>query len=610
MSPTSPVRSARARLAYARLSCTRLLAAALAASLAAGLPAGLSGPARAQAVPPAPELPPIQSDEARLLPVLASRGMVSSQDALATRVGVEILRKGGNAVDAAVAVGFALAVTLPRAGNLGGGGFMMVHRAAAGERAADTIAIDYRETAPAAATADMFLNPQGEPDRAASTRTGKAVGVPGTVRGLAEAHRRYGSGKLSLAELIAPAEKLARDGIPVESGLADSLPRASGLLGQWPSSRAVFFEGDHVLPRGATLIQRDLADTLRTIAERGPDAFYEGPIAERIAAAVQGAGGIMTTADLTAYRPEIRTPVRGTYRGYEIVSMPPPSSGGVHLIEILNILEGYDLAGMGAGSAQALHTLAEAMKPAYADRATWLGDPARTRVPVAGLTAKPYAAALREKIDPERAKTAAEVSAGNPLPYESDQTTHFSVVDAEGNAVSNTYTLNFSYGIGLVAEGTGVLLNNEMDDFSAKTGARNAYGLVGGEANAVAPGARPLSSMTPTFVFRDGKLLLVTGSPGGSRIITTTLQVIVNVLDFRMNLAQAVAAPRIHHQWQPDVLMAEEGISPDTLALLRAKGHNVKVGATSGSANSVMAEDGLLAGASDPRQRGTLAEGP
>ena len=593
MNPTSPARVA--------------LALVLAASLAGTVQAQtqVQAPVQAPAVPPAPEPPPIQSDEARLLPVLASRGMVSSQDALATRVGVEILRKGGNAVDAAVAVGFALAVTLPRAGNVGGGGFMMVHRASPRE----TIAIDYRETAPAAATADMFLNPQGEPDRAASTRSGKAVGVPGTVRGLAEAHRRYGSGKLTLAELIAPAEKLARDGIPVESGLADSLPRASGLLGQWPSSRAVFFEGDHVLPRGATLRQTDLADTLKSIAERGPDAFYEGPIAEKIAAAVQGAGGIMTPADLAAYRPEIRMPVRGTYRGYEIVSMPPPSSGGVHLIEILNILEGYDLAGMGAGSAGALHTLAEAMKPAYADRATWLGDPSRTKVPVAGLTDKAYAAGMREKIDPERAKTAAEVSAGNPLPYESDQTTHFSVVDAEGNAVSNTYTLNFSYGIGLVAEGTGVLLNNEMDDFSAKTGARNAYGLVGGEANAVAPGARPLSSMTPTFVFRDGRLFLVTGSPGGSRIITTTLQVIVNVLDFRMNLAQAVAAPRIHHQWQPDVLMAEEGVSPDTLALLRAKGHNVKVGATSGSANSVMAEDGLLAGASDPRQRGTLAEG-
>ncbi|CAO4148170.1 gamma-glutamyltransferase [Methylorubrum aminovorans] len=601
MNPTSPARVALALVLAASLAGT----VQAQTQVQAQAQAPVQAPVQAPAVPPAPEPPPIQSDEARLLPVLASRGMVSSQDALATRVGVEILRKGGNAVDAAVAVGFALAVTLPRAGNVGGGGFMMVHRATPRE----TIAIDYRETAPAAATADMFLNPQGEPDRAASTRSGKAVGVPGTVRGLAEAHRRYGSGKLTLAELIAPAEKLARDGIPVESGLADSLPRASGLLGQWPSSRAVFFDGDHVLPRGATLRQADLADTLKTIAERGPDAFYEGPIAEKIAAAVQGAGGIMTPADLAAYRPEIRMPVRGTYRGYEIVSMPPPSSGGVHLIEILNILEGYDLAGMGAGSAGALHTLAEAMKPAYADRATWLGDPSRTKVPVAGLTDKAYAAGLREKIDPERAKTAAEVSAGNPLPYESDQTTHFSVVDAEGNAVSNTYTLNFSYGIGLVAEGTGVLLNNEMDDFSAKTGARNAYGLVGGEANAVAPGARPLSSMTPTFVFRDGRLFLVTGSPGGSRIITTTLQVIVNVLDFRMNLAQAVAAPRIHHQWQPDVLMAEEGISPDTLALLRAKGHNVKVGATSGSANSVMAEDGLLAGASDPRQRGTLAEG-
>ena len=571
----------------------------------------LAGPAGAQpdvtpgSLPTAPEPPPIQSDAARLLPVLATRGMVSSQEALATRVGVAVLEKGGNAIDAAVAVGFALAVTLPRAGNLGGGGFMMVHRAANRE----TVAIDYRETAPGAATADMFLDARGEPDKAASTRGGKAVGVPGTVRGLAEAHRRYGSGKLTLADLIAPAEKLAREGIPVESGLADSLPRASGLLGAWPSSKKIFFEGDHVLPRGATLRQTDLADTLKAIAERGPDAFYEGPIAQKIADAVQGAGGLMTVADLAAYRPEIRKPVRGSYRGYEIVSMPPPSSGGVHLIEILNVLEGYDLAKLGAGSAGALHLMAEAMKPAYADRATWLGDPARTRVPVAGLTSKPYAARLREKIDPERARPAGEVKAGDPLPYESDQTTHFSVVDAEGNAVSNTYTLNFSYGIGLVAEGTGVLLNNEMDDFSAKTGARNAYGLVGGEANAVAPGARPLSSMTPTFVFRDGKLYLVTGSPGGSRIITTVLQVIVNVLDFRLNLAEAVAAPRIHHQWQPDMLMVEEGVSPDTLALLRAKGHPVKVGASSGSANSVMAEDGLLAGASDPRQRGTLAEG-
>ncbi|POR43778.1 gamma-glutamyltransferase [Methylobacterium sp. V23] len=591
-----------------RLTPSRI-ALVLAGSVLAGTVLVATGPGFAQGgggpVPALPEPPPIQSDDARLLPVLGAHGMVASQEARATRVGVAILRAGGNAVDAAVAVGFALAVTLPRAGNLGGGGFMMIHRAEGDE----TIALDYREIAPAAARSDMFLDPRGEPDRAASTRTGKAVGVPGTVRGLAEAHRLYGSGRFSLADLIAPAETLAREGIPVEAGLADSLPRAAGLLGRWPSSRKIFFAGDRPLERGERLVQTDLADTLAAIAKSGPDAFHTGPIAERIAAAVRGAGGVMTAEDLAAYRPVLREPVRGSYRGYAIASMPPPSSGGIHLIEILNVLEGFDLARMGAGSADALHILAEAMKPAYADRATWLGDPARTQVPVEGLIAKPYAVTVRAGIDPARARPAAAVKAGDPLPFESDQTTHFSVVDAAGNAVSNTTTLNFSYGLGLVAEGTGVLLNNEMDDFSAKPGALNAYGLVGSVANAVSPGARPLSSMTPAFVFRDGRLVLVTGSPGGSRIISTVLQVIVNVLDFRMNLAEAVAAPRIHHQWQPDVLMAEEGLSPDTLALLRARGHTVRVGATSGSANSVQVGDGLLAGAADPRHRGTLAEG-
>lgn len=572
--------------------------AAFALLLALGWPALAQGPRPL-------EEPPIPSDEARMLPVHAAHGMVASQEARATRVGVEILRQGGNAVDAAVAVGFALAVTLPQAGNLGGGGFMMVHMAARHE----TVAIDYRETAPKAATVDMFLGPDGQPDKAASTRTGKAIGVPGTVRGLAEAHRLYGSGKLTLAELIAPAERLAREGIPVEGGLADSLPRAAALLGRWPSSRAVFFRGDGPLPRGDTLVQADLADTLHAIAAGGPDAFYTGPVAARIAATVQAAGGLMTDADIAAYGPRIRQPVRGSYRGYEVVSMPPPSSGGVHLIEILNVLEGYDLAAMGAGSASAIHTMAEAMKPAYADRAMWLGDPDRVKVPATGLVSKPYATALRQRIDPNRARPADEVAAGDPLPHEHDQTTHFSVVDSEGNAVANTYTLNFSYGVGLVAEGTGVLLNNEMDDFSAKTGAQNAFGLVGGEANAVMPGARPLSSMTPTFLFRNGKLFLVTGSPGGSRIITTVLDVIVNLIDFRMNLAEAVDAPRIHHQWKPDVLVTEEGLSPDTLALLRARGHTVKVGASSGSANSIMRVGGLLAGAADPRQRDTLAEG-
>ncbi|WP_082504106.1 gamma-glutamyltransferase [Methylobacterium sp. Leaf117] len=591
------------RLTPSRLGLALVLAASGPGAVQQGLAQGTVG--ESGAAQAAPEPPPIQSDDARLLPVLGAHGMVASQEARATRVGVEILKAGGNAVDAAVAVGFALAVTLPRAGNLGGGGFMMIHRAEGDE----TIALDYRETAPAAARSDMFLDAGGEPDRAASTRTGKAVGVPGTVRGLAEAHRLYGSGRFTLAALIAPAEKLAREGIPVESGLADSLPRAAGLLGRWPSSRKIFFAGDKPLQRGDRLVQTDLADTLAAIAASGPDAFHTGPIAARIAASVQAAGGVMTAEDLAAYRPVLREPVRGTYRGYAIASMPPPSSGGIHLIEILNVLEGFDLARMGAGSADALHVLAEAMKPAYADRATWLGDPARTQVPVEGLIAKPYAAGLRAGIDPARARPADAVKAGDPLPYESDQTTHFSVVDGAGNAVSNTTTLNFSYGIGLVAEGTGVLLNNEMDDFSAKPGARNAYGLVGSVANAVAPGARPLSSMTPAFVFRDGRLVLVTGSPGGSRIISTVLQVIVNVLDFRMNLAEAVAAPRIHHQWQPDVLMAEEGLSPDTLALLRARGHRIKVGATSGSANSIQAADGLLAGAADPRQRGTLADG-
>lgn len=567
----------------------------------------LGQPAPAQTTTPAQPLQ-IQlggSSASRMLPVLATRGMVASQETRATRVGVEILKRGGNAVDAAVAVGFALAVTLPRAGNLGGGGFMMVHLA----KSSETIAIDYRETAPAAAFRDMFLDDKGEPDPKKSRDSGLSVGVPGTVAGLAEAHKRYGSGRISLAELIAPAIALAEGGIPVEDDLADSLP-TSGRLKQYSSSRAVFFPGDAPIPRGGTLVQADLGATLRRIADQGPAGFYAGSTAEKLVAAVRGAGGVMTIDDLAGYRVMLRKPVKGTYRGFDVVSMPPPSSGGVHLIEILNVLEGFDLAKAGAGSAAQIHLLAEAMKPAYADRANFLGDPDRVKIPVTGLTSKAYANTLRVKIDPERARPATEIAAGDPLPHESDQTTHFSVVDAAGNAVSNTYTLNFSFGLGLVAEGTGVLLNNELDDFSAKAGAQNAYGLVGGDANSVAPGARPLSSMTPTFVFKGGKLFLVTGSPGGSRIITTTLQVMVNVIDNGMSLAEAVAAPRMHHQWKPDVLVSEGGLSPDTVAALQAKGHKVTIGTASGSANSIaVTADGLLVGAADPRQRGTLAAG-
>lgn len=563
----------------------------------------ISGATGQSTVPTAAQ--PILSAQSRMLPVLAAKGMVSSQERRASEIGVEILKRGGNAVDAAVATGFALAVTLPRAGNLGGGGFMMVHSAKTGE----TIAIDYREIAPVAATRDMFLDSKGEPDPKKSRDSGLSIGVPGTVRGLALALEKYGSGKFTLSQLVEPAARLARDGIPVEDDLADSLPGGAGKFARFPASAAIFLKDGKALSRGALLVQTDLATTLDAIRQRGPDAFYTGRIAAQITKSVQAAGGIMTEADLAAYKPVMRAVVRGSYRGYDIASMPPPSSGGIHLVQILNILEGYDLKAMGAGSAAALHTLAEAMKPAYADRASFLGDPDRVKVPVKGLTAKKYAEAQRAAINPNRARKAEEVSAGNPAPFEGDQTTHFSVVDAEGNAVSNTYTLNFSYGMGMVAEGTGVLMNNEMDDFSAKSGAQNAYGLVGGDTNSVSPGARPLSSMTPTFLFKDGKLVMVTGSPGGSRIITTVLQVIVNVVDFGMNIADAVAAPRIHHQWRPDVILAEQGHSPDTIRLLFEKGHKVTVGTTSGSANSILITAEGITGASDPRQRGTAAVG-
>jgi gamma-glutamyltranspeptidase/glutathione hydrolase len=566
--------------------------------------AGLPLAASAQQAP-APQAMPLISANARLLPVLAKSGMVVSQERLASEIGVDVLKRGGNAVDAAVAVGFALAVTLPRAGNLGGGGFMVIHLA----KSKENIAIDYREIAPAASKVDMFLDDKGNPDPKKSRDSGLAVGVPGTVRGLAMAHEKYGSGKLSLAQLIEPAVRLARDGIVVEDDLADSLPSARAKLARFPASAAIFLKDGQPLRRGDRLVQADLAVTLQAIAQRGPEAFYSGRIAEQIAKSVQAIGGIMTEADLAAYKPVLRPVIRGSYRGHEIISMPPPSSGGVHLVQILNILEGFDLRKAGAGSAAAYHMLAEAMKPAYADRATWLGDPDRVKVPAKGLTSKKYAEAQRAAIDLSRARKADEIKSGDPLPHEGDQTTHYSVVDSEGNAVANTYTLNLSYGVGMVAAGTGVLMNNEMDDFSAKSGAQNAFGLVGGDANSVAPGARPLSSMTPTLVFRDGRLFLVTGSPGGSRIITTVLQVVTNVVDHGMNIAEAVAAPRIHHQWRPDVLVHEEGLSPDTLAILAQRGQTLRLGATSGSASSILVTPEGLQGASDPRQRGTAAVG-
>ena len=540
------------------------------------------------------------------VPVMARHGMVASQEAQATRIGVAVLERGGNAVDAAVAVGFALAVTHPQAGNLGGGGFMLIHLADRNE----DIAIDYRETAPQATTADVFLDERGEADPRKSRDSGLAVGVPGTVAGLALALARYGSGKFTLAQLIAPAIAAARDGVVVADDLADSLPRSQPRLARWPSSAKIFLNPDGVaLAAGQHLVQADLAASLETIARDGPRAFYEGPLAEKIVASVRAAGGLMTRDDLKSYRPVVRPPVRGTYRGYDIVSMPPPSSGGVHLIEMLNVLERYPLGDLGAGSVPALHLMIEAMKRAYADRAEFLGDPDVVAVPVERLTSKSYAAELARSIDPGRATPARHIRAGHPLPAEGNNTTHYSVVDAAGNAVANTYTLNLSYGVGLVADGTGILLNDELDDFAAKPGAPNAYGLVGGAANAPGPGKRPLSSMTPTIVLKSGKHYLVTGTPGGSRIITMVLQVILGVVDFHQDVAAAVAAPRIHHQWLPDEVVAEQAVPDETVHGLEQLGHTVVRRPNWGSANSIMLTPDGLAGAADPRPRGALAAG-
>jgi gamma-glutamyltranspeptidase / glutathione hydrolase len=559
----------------------------------------------AQAPAPSSSPPPLPISIPAVQPVTARHGMVVAQEARAARIGAAILEKGGNAVDAAVAVGFAMAVTYPRAGNLGGGGFMVIHRPGG-----DPVAIDYRETAPAATTREVFLDAQGDADPKKSRESGLGVGVPGTVAGLALAHQRFGSGKFSLAELIAPAIPLARDGILVEDDTADSLPLVSERLMQWPSTVKIFARDGAVLKPGDRLVQSDLAATLETIARDGPRAFYTGTIADRIAAAVREAGGLMTPADLNGYQPVLRPPVRGSYHGYDIVSMPPPSSGGVHLVEMLNILEGFDLRKAGAGSADAVHLMAEAMKRAYADRALFMGDPDSVKIPVAGLTSKSYGAKLRAGIDPAKARPSSDIRLGEPAPAEDNNTTHFSVIDRDGMAVSNTYTLNLSYGVGLVAEGTGVLLNNELDDFAAKPMAPNAYGLVGFDANAPGPGKRPLSSMTPTIVVKDGKAVLVTGSPGGSRIITAVLNMIVNIIDFRMTVAQAVAAPRVHHQWLPNKLFVEPGLPPETIAALQARGHTVEVIPPFAAVNSILVTpDGLLVGAADARSRGALAVG-
>ncbi|MGP3590568.1 gamma-glutamyltransferase [Vagococcus sp. WN89Y] len=537
-------------------------------------------------------------------PVSARQGMVASVDETATRVGVDILKQGGNAVDAAVAVGYALAVTHPQAGNLGGGGFMMLRT-----KDGNVTAIDFREMAPSGATRDMFLDDQGNPDSKKSLTSHLASGTPGTVAGFSLALEKYGT--LPLNKVVQPAIKLAKQGFVVNDALADDLKTyGSEVLPQHANSKAIFWKEGEPLKKGDKLVQSNLAKSLEMIAEKGPDAFYKGDIAAQIAQEMSKNGGLITQEDLANYKAVERTPISGDYRGYQIYSMPPPSSGGIHIVQILNILENFDLAKYGFGSADAMHLMAEAEKYAYADRSEYLGDPDFVKVPWQALTNKDYAKSIAEKIELNKARPSSEIRPGKLEPYESNQTTHFSVVDKDGNAVAVTYTLNTTFGTGIVAGDTGILMNNEMDDFSAKPGVPNVYGLVGGDANAVGPAKRPLSSMSPTIVLKDGKTWLVTGSPGGSRIITTVLQMVVNSIDFGMNVAEATNAPRFHHQWLPDELRVEKGFSPDTLKLLADKGQKVVVKEAMGSTQSIMVTpDGMLYGASDPRTVDDLTAG-
>ncbi len=532
-------------------------------------------------------------------PVRAKKAMVVSREAHATDAGVAVLKAGGNAVDAAVAVGFALAVTHPSAGNLGGGGFMLV-RFADGRKTF----VDFREMAPAKAGRDMYLDASGNPTKD-SMIGWRASGVPGTVRGFELAHKKYG--KLGWAKLVAPSVDLAKKGFPLSYGTARSLKGAKNLAASEESKRIFLKNGDYFEP-GDVLKQPELGAVLERIAKNGPDDFYQGETAKRLAKEMADHGGTITLEDLKNYKAVERAPLEGKYRGYDIVTAPPPSSGGIGILQMLAVLEKTKFAETGAGSAQSVHYMAEAMRRFYADRAEFFGDPDFYKVPVKQLTEKKYTDKLRASIDPSRATPSDEVKHGEIDVKESTETTHYSIVDAEGNAVAVTYTLNGGYGSGVTVPGLGFLMNNEMDDFSVKPGAPNMYGAIGGEANAIVAGKRPLSSMTPTIILRDGKPVLVVGTPGGTRIITSVFEVIVNVLDFHMNVQDAVNAPRFHHQWKPDRLQMEPGFSPDTRALLAQRGHTIETVAGICEIAAIEFErGGWLAGAADPRIDGKAA---
>ncbi len=540
------------------------------------------------------------------LPVRARHGMVVSASPEASQAGLEILRAGGNAVDAAVAVGFALAVTLPEAGNIGGGGFMVIHDPEQGRETT----IDYREMAPASAHRDMYLDEEGNVAEGRSTVGHLASGVPGSVAGMHLAWKRYG--KLPWAELVQPAIRLARDGFVVSYTLSRGLENKVELLEKFPDSRRIFLRDGRLYQEGEIFRQPELAVTLERIAKDGPEVFYKGEIARQIAAEMEANGGNIMLDDLRNYVPKERPAVRGSYRGHEIVSMGPPSSGGLVLIEMLNILENFPLANLGARSSQSIHLMAEAMRRAFADRAEYMGDPDFSDIPSEGLIDKAYARRWADGIDPHWATPSERISHGLPVAVEATQTTHYSVVDAAGGAVACTTTLNGGYGSGVTVTGAGFLLNNEMDDFTSKPGVPNAYGLIQGEANSIGPGKRPLSAMTPTLVKKDGKLFMVVGSPGGPTIINTAMQVILNVIDYEMDIQEAVDAPRVHHQWLPDRIRAEEdALVRDVEVNLRGRGHDLEFRERIGDAHCILIdpETGMRLGAPDPRRGDGTAAG-
>ncbi len=545
-------------------------------------------------------------------PKVGINGMVSSAHHLASKAGADVLRDGGNAVDAAVATAFALSVVEPYSSGIGGGGFMLIY----GGEGDKVEVLDYREVAPALAGRDMYLK-DGRPVPGLSVYGPLASGVPGTAAGLCEALEKRGT--MDRKRVMAPAIALAEDGFKVDQALYQRVLLMSGQLWKDKTIRKIFLKGGLPPMPGTVIKQPELARTLRSIAEKGPSVFYEGEIARAIASDMEARGGLISLDDLAAYKPRWREPLRGTYRGCEVVSMPPPSSGGAAVIEVLNILEGYDLASLGYGSVASAHYMAEAMRMAFADRSAYMGDPAFVDVPVETLTSKEYARYVREKIDSEKATPSRMVTPGQgyidppqageweaPLyaaASEGNHTTHLSVVDKSGGAVSLTQTINTVFGACYAIEGTGIVMNNEMDDFAAVPGEPNAFGLVQGEANAVAPGKIPLSSMSPTMLFKDGRLFMVIGSPGGPRIITTVIQTIVNVVDFGMDAQEAVTAPRLHHQWLPDQLYVDRGLLPvGGKAKLRERGHVVKNYIVPCNAQMVLiGPDGELAGGSDPR---------